>query len=64
MRTHYKNGDEISLVHGGCDGCSPSSVNGVICHEHGCPDAWKDADWTSTEDDGPSCDEINERFVE
>lgn len=40
-RTHYLNGDEISLA-GGCDGCSPCMVNGVLCHEHGCPDAWRD----------------------
>jgi len=42
MRTHYKNGDELSLQHTGCDGCSPSMVNGRICHEQGCPDAWRD----------------------
>jgi hypothetical protein len=42
MRTHYKNGDEVGLTACGCDGCSPSMVNGVLCHEQGCPDAWKD----------------------
>ncbi|NOQ21620.1 MAG: hypothetical protein GQ565_03075 [Candidatus Aegiribacteria sp.] len=41
MRTHYKNGDEISL-HCGCDSCNPDMINGVLCHEHGCPDAWRD----------------------
>lgn len=41
MRTNYRNGDEISLACG-CDGCSPSMVNGVLCHESGCPDAWRD----------------------
>jgi hypothetical protein len=41
MRTNYRNGDEISLSCG-CDGCSPSMINGVLCHESGCPDAWKD----------------------
>lgn len=40
-RSHYRNGDEISLSCG-CDGCSPSMINGVLCHEHGCPDAWRD----------------------
>lgn len=40
-RTHYRNGDEISL-HCGCDGCSPSMINGVLCHETGCPEAWRD----------------------
>jgi hypothetical protein len=28
-------------------------INGVICHEHGCPDAWKDytrtCKWCGTE---------------
>ena len=48
MRTQYKNGDDITLTENGCDGCSPSMVsahgtNGmVICHEYGCPDAWRD----------------------
>ena len=39
-RTHYRNGDEITLH--GCDGCSPSMINGVLCHETGCPEAWRD----------------------
>jgi len=42
MRTHYKNGDEIGLKEIGCDGCSPAMINGQLCHEHGCPDSWKD----------------------
>jgi len=41
-RKNYKNGDEISLTENGCDGCSPSMINGVFCHEQGCPDAWRD----------------------
>lgn len=41
MRTNYKNGDEISLSCG-CDDCSPSVINGTLCHEMGCPSAWKD----------------------
>lgn len=41
MRTHYRNGDEIGLS-GGCDGCSPSMINGHLCHEHGCTFAWRD----------------------
>lgn len=40
MRTHYRNGDEITL--GGCDGCTVMRINGVLCHEPGCPDAWRD----------------------
>jgi hypothetical protein len=42
MRTHYGNGDEIGLANWGCDGCTPTMVNGVLCHERGCPDAWRD----------------------
>jgi len=44
MRKNYNNGDEISLKQNGCDGCSPSMINGVLCHETGCPDAWRDKD--------------------
>lgn len=25
-----------------CDSCEVLVINGVICHECGCPDAWKD----------------------
>lgn len=25
-----------------CDACEVLTINGVRCHEHGCPDAWKD----------------------
>lgn len=42
MRTEYRNGDAVTLVHCGCDGCSPAMVNGILCHENGCPDAWRD----------------------
>ena len=42
MRTTYNNGDDIGLTECGCDGCTPASVNGTMCHEHGCPDAWRD----------------------
>jgi hypothetical protein len=42
MRKHYKNSDDISLTANGCDGCSPTVINGVFCHEIGCPDAWLD----------------------
>jgi len=40
-RTHYENGDAITLACG-CDGCSPVRVNGILCHETGCPDGWRD----------------------
>lgn len=41
-RKTYRNGDSISLVTNGCDGCAPSMINGTFCHEQGCPDAWRD----------------------
>ncbi len=25
-----------------CNSCEAVMINGVHCHEHGCPDAWKD----------------------
>lgn len=25
-----------------CDSCEVMSINGVLCHEQGCPHAWKD----------------------
>jgi hypothetical protein len=40
-RTHYRNGDTITLP-GGCDGCSPVRINGMSCHEHGCTESWRD----------------------
>jgi hypothetical protein len=39
MKT-FKNGSPRPV--GGCYGCSPSRINGVFCHEYGCPEAWKD----------------------
>lgn len=56
MRETYNNGDEISLKHNGCDGCSPCTIQGVFCHETGCPDAWRDEDdvdedWTQDDED-------------
>lgn len=39
-RTAYRNGDSIEL--GACNGCSPAMIQGVLCHETGCPDAWRD----------------------
>jgi hypothetical protein len=41
-RSRYRNGDEIGRSMGGCNGCTPVKVNGVLCHEQGCPDAWRD----------------------
>lgn len=42
MRTKYRNGDHLTLIHTNCDGCTPSVVLGQLCHEAGCPDAWRD----------------------
>jgi hypothetical protein len=41
-RSHYRSGAEIGLKATGCDGCSPSMVNGHLVHESGCPFAWRD----------------------
>ena len=41
-RESYRNGDKIRLTECGCDGCSPAVINGILCHETGCPDAWRD----------------------
>lgn len=27
-----------------CDSCAQVRINGVLCHETGCPNAWKDAE--------------------
>ena len=44
MRTHYRNGDEVSLRHHGCDGCSPATINGRFWHETACPFEYKDVE--------------------
>jgi len=43
MRTEYRNGDVVILQENGCDGCYLAMVNGVPCHEQGCPEAWRDS---------------------
>jgi len=43
MRTEYRNGDAIILQENGCDGCKLAMINGVPCHEQGCPEAWRDS---------------------
>jgi len=40
VRTTYRNGDPITLP--GCDGCQVLRISGVLCHETGCPEAWRD----------------------
>ena len=30
------------MATGRCDSCEVANINGVRCHEIGCPDAWRD----------------------
>lgn len=30
------------MEHQGCNACEVLYINGVKCHEHGCPEAWRD----------------------
>lgn len=36
-----------------CESCQALRINGILCHESGCPDAWKDkkvvCKWCGTE---------------
>lgn len=41
-RNTYRNGKPKALVHQNCDSCQAVIVNGILCHESGCPDAWAD----------------------
>lgn len=50
MRMTYRNGDPVDMIHNECDGCSPCMINGIFCHEHRCPDAWRDNEPDETED--------------
>lgn len=38
----YFNGDPVQSPAHRCDSCQPSMIQGVLCHERGCPDAWRD----------------------
>lgn len=33
---------ELNEKKTGCTSCEVVSINGVACHETGCPDSWKD----------------------
>jgi len=35
--------DEDRISRGRCPACEVSMINGVRCHEHGCPEAWRDS---------------------
>lgn len=41
-RKTYRNGQELHRSNGGCDDCEVVMINGLFCHENGCPSAWKD----------------------
>ena len=41
-RLFYRNGDDITLIHTGCDGCTPTTIGGILVHELGCPESWRD----------------------
>jgi len=41
MRKAYRNGDELAGI-GNCDSCEVLVINGMLCHETGCPNAWRD----------------------
>lgn len=43
-RLTYRNGDRVGMIFNGCDGCNLMIINGILCHEQGCPDAWRDKD--------------------
>ena len=32
----------MKTVAGGCDSCEVVMINGLRCHETGCPEAWRD----------------------
>ena len=36
-REKYFDGTEIQLKFNGCDGCELLFINGIMCHETGCP---------------------------
>lgn len=42
VREKYRDGTEIQLKFNGCDGCEPLMINGMLCHETGCPFAHHD----------------------
>ena len=34
---------ERTLVRYSCDACQLMRINGLVCHEAGCPEAWRDS---------------------
>lgn len=41
VRESFRNGNPCGESNG-CGQCEPLMINGVFCHEHGCPNAWRD----------------------
>lgn len=45
-----------------CDQCEILYINNIKCHEHGCPDAWKDylreCEWCSADFKPETCDQV------
>lgn len=41
-RETYNNGQPIQLKENGCDGCKLAVIDGILCHETGCPFSWND----------------------
>lgn len=45
-----------------CDQCNSAMINGVFCHEAGCPDSWKhitrECKWCGSEFEPESRDDI------
>lgn len=44
-----------------CDSCNVLVINNLICHEQGCPEAWKgvpvECKWCGNEFDPDTCDQ-------
>lgn len=49
QRGKYRNGDSVGLAANGCDGCELAVINGRLCHEIGCPESWRDAEFECRE---------------
>ena len=48
VRESFRNGDSCGHRKG-CDQCEPLMINGMFCHETGCPNAWRDTKITCFE---------------
>lgn len=45
-----------------CNSCEAMMINGMYCHEHGCPDAWRDyireCEWCGSDFKPETCDQV------